>query len=347
MKLSVIIPVYNAAAFIPRALDSIYSQGMKEDDFEVICVDDCSPDNSYEVMTSYLYEGYHPENLIILRHSVNKRQGGGRNTGLRAARGKWILFMDPDDFFYPGTLNKLLEEAEKEPKLDTILFDRKRGDGTFENAKDDLSSLNLDTHTMTGEEFLLTNPVSGAVWNYLYRRDHLLATGILFEENVFFEDTDFMMNYLVHAKAIRFLPLVVYYYWLSNPDQTTQNIDKDQVKMMDHICLWYRVYKVAIEEKSRNLAASNVIMDLAKRSFRSYIKRYSCRISFRNLLTAFRRYHLTEPTGDGLFDFINRHPLIAAIIMKPFFSVELYIRKCLKMVLPESCIRFLKAKLRR
>ena len=51
MKLSVIIPVYNAAAFIGRALDSIYSQGMKDDDFEVICVDDCSPDNSYEVMT--------------------------------------------------------------------------------------------------------------------------------------------------------------------------------------------------------------------------------------------------------------------------------------------------------
>ena len=76
MKLSIILPVYNVAAFIPRALDSIYSQGMKEDDFEVICVDDCSPDNSYEVMTNYLYEGRHPENLIILRHSVNKCIGG-------------------------------------------------------------------------------------------------------------------------------------------------------------------------------------------------------------------------------------------------------------------------------
>ena len=126
MKLSVIIPVYNAAAFIGRALDSIYSQGMKEEDFEVICVDDCSPDNSYEVMMGYLHEGHHPENLIILRHSVNKRTGGARNTGIRAARGKWILFLDPDDFYLPDTLNKLLDAAEEDPRLDTVMFDGRR-----------------------------------------------------------------------------------------------------------------------------------------------------------------------------------------------------------------------------
>ncbi len=76
MKLSIIIPVYNASATVCRSLDSIYSQGLDPEDFEVICVDDCSTDNSVEVLRGYCYAGAHPGNLRVVRHLVNKRQGG-------------------------------------------------------------------------------------------------------------------------------------------------------------------------------------------------------------------------------------------------------------------------------
>lgn len=76
MKLSVIIPVYNAVGTICRSLDSIYAQGLDPREFEVICVDDCSTDSSVDVLNRYLYEGVHPDNLKVIRHPVNTRQGG-------------------------------------------------------------------------------------------------------------------------------------------------------------------------------------------------------------------------------------------------------------------------------
>ena len=324
MKLSIILPVYNVAAFIGRALDSIYSQGMKEDDFEVICVDDCSPDNSYEVISGYLYEGHHPENLIILRHSVNKRQGGARNTGIRAARGKWILTLDADDFYLPDTLKKLLEAAEADPRLDTVMFDIYIGDGTFDNAKFNYCPRNLDTRTMTGVEFLQKMPGICQLWKYLYRRDHLLATGFTIEENTRLEDVDFVLRYTAHSKAIRFLPLVVY-YWVQHPNQTTYYKGDNPKLIIEYIFLAYRIYRVAIEEKSHSPIASKVIMERARQMFRVRLTRAMWRLSFRDILATLRKYRL-EPTGDHLFDFVNRHTLFTAIVLtalKPFFNIAL------------------------
>jgi glycosyltransferase involved in cell wall biosynthesis len=89
---SFIIPVYNGAGVIECALDSIYSQGLQLEDFEVICVDDCSStEETFNTLINYKYNGVHPSNLIVLRHTVNKRQGGARNTGLKHAQGKWVL----------------------------------------------------------------------------------------------------------------------------------------------------------------------------------------------------------------------------------------------------------------
>ena len=74
---SIIIPVYNGAGVVERALDTIYSQGLLQEELEVICVDDCSPTmETYEALNNYMYAGRHPENLLVVRHEVNKRQGG-------------------------------------------------------------------------------------------------------------------------------------------------------------------------------------------------------------------------------------------------------------------------------
>lgn len=74
---SFIIPVYNGAGVVEHALDSIYSQGLSLEDFEVICVDDCSPTlDTYNALNNYVYHDVHPNNLHVIRHTVNKRQGG-------------------------------------------------------------------------------------------------------------------------------------------------------------------------------------------------------------------------------------------------------------------------------
>ena len=75
-QLSIVIPVFNGSNEINICLDSIYSQGMSPEQFEVICVDDCSTDSTVEVIEDYANR-MQPGNLKIIRHNVNKRQGGG------------------------------------------------------------------------------------------------------------------------------------------------------------------------------------------------------------------------------------------------------------------------------
>ena len=75
-QLSIVIPVFNGSNEINICLNSIYSQGMSPEQFEVICVDDCSTDSTVEVIEDYANR-MQPGNLKIIRHNVNKRQGGG------------------------------------------------------------------------------------------------------------------------------------------------------------------------------------------------------------------------------------------------------------------------------
>ena len=111
MKFSIIIPAYNSEKYIRHCIDSVISQNFPASEYEVIVVDDCSKDNQHAVISSYT-ENYPPSikhhknrlsnslpEVIIIKHAENKRQGGARNTGIKAARGEWILFVDSDDYW--------------------------------------------------------------------------------------------------------------------------------------------------------------------------------------------------------------------------------------------------------
>jgi glycosyltransferase involved in cell wall biosynthesis len=93
--LSIVIPIYNGADKLTNCLNSIYQQGLDEETFEVLCVDDCSTDNTSKVIEEYAL-GH--SNLIVLKNDINKNIGGARNTGIKAANGKYIMFfVDYDD----------------------------------------------------------------------------------------------------------------------------------------------------------------------------------------------------------------------------------------------------------
>ena len=94
--LSIVIPVHNGADSISHCLDSIWNQGLNDNEYEVICVNDCSTDNTAEVISTI--QKTH-SNLRLLSNSENLRAGGSRNYGVREAKGEYILFIDVDDYF--------------------------------------------------------------------------------------------------------------------------------------------------------------------------------------------------------------------------------------------------------
>lgn len=127
MKFSIIIPAYNVARYISDCCLSVLEQDFDPTEFEVIVVDDCSPDNLKDKITK-LQLKY--SNLVYLRHHKNKRQGGARNTGLATACGKYIMFLDGDDCWrYNNVLSVIYNVMEGE-NLD--LFQTT----TFENVSD-------------------------------------------------------------------------------------------------------------------------------------------------------------------------------------------------------------------
>ena len=105
MKVSIVIPVYNVEKYICRCIDSVLAQSYKN--FEVVVVDDQSPDRSIE-----LVESYQSEKIRIIRHVQNRGLPASRNTGVKHCHGDYLLFLDSDDFLKPHALEKCIAIAQ-------------------------------------------------------------------------------------------------------------------------------------------------------------------------------------------------------------------------------------------
>ena len=215
--LTFVVPCYNVETFVQRCLDSIFACGLEEDCFEVLCVNDCSPDNTIGILKSN--QKTHG-NLRIINHESNKGLGGGRNTGIREARGKYLWFVDSDDEIVTnGFANALSMALEKD--LDVLCFNYCRID---EEGKE------LSRHVVFGETsvssgYSFVNNVfgdsivyhMGYVVRFLYRADYLRSHQLFFPEQAHWEDTVFMPKSLLLSERIASVPQVFYAY-RANPD---------------------------------------------------------------------------------------------------------------------------------
>lgn len=122
MLLSIIIPVYNREDLIIKCLDSIPDRT----DTEIIVVDDNSTDRTLEVLNTYSQSR---DNMIIYHHNKNLGPGMARNTGLEFAKGKYIMFVDSDDYIYPDVFNYIMNTIISEEDSDIIFVKRERNDG--------------------------------------------------------------------------------------------------------------------------------------------------------------------------------------------------------------------------
>lgn len=108
MKISIIVPVYNVEQYLAECLESLVSQDMS--DYEIICIEDCSEDNSMSILKEYAQKY---SNIKIIRHTTNKGLSAARNSGIKAARGEYLQFVDSDDMIVKGACKKLYNNAKK------------------------------------------------------------------------------------------------------------------------------------------------------------------------------------------------------------------------------------------
>lgn len=314
MFLSIVIPVYNGADTIGRCLDSIYSQGLAESDFEVICVDDCSPELS-TVMTieNYKFKDNTPSNLILIKHKVNKRQGGARNTGIRAANGEWIQFMDCDDFLIENCMVKLLDILKRNPDLDLLTFNHYIGTETEVIEK--INRINNNTQVMTGYEYHIRQEIPSVTWECLFRKSRFYSYNVWFHENTRFEDVDSVIKYTILAGKVLYVPIDVYYHVLRKGQ--TSDIGHEVEKIRDEYLLSNRMANNAMVFKKISQYKTNgdYLMHYAALNRITFTKKDLWKLRFSERISLLREVRLPFKTGYRIPDFIYSHPVITSCVL--------------------------------
>lgn len=259
IRLSIIVPFYNVEKYIEQCIRSLYDQDIPKEEYEVICVDDCSPDSSRAIVEQLQTEF---STLQLITHEKNKKQGGARNTGLRAAKGEYIWFVDSDDFAESHCLKKLINEAEMSC-IDILHFDKK----VYQFGKCIQKSISYDDEKIyTGMQFILdknnkSRSCYPMVWCVFYKRTLLIDNKLFFEENVQFEDTDFALRVFMKAERVKHSNTIAYNYIVHN-QSATHSIDSP-MKMVYQVLLLSRSVNVLI--LCDNIEYSHFIEDYVRK----------------------------------------------------------------------------------
>ena len=244
---SIIVPVYNAADFLERCVDSILAQEYR--DFEVILVDDGSTDTSPVICDRYAQA----DGRVVVIHKSNSGVSDTRNLGISRARGTYLQFVDSDDWLAPSATGMLFQAALG-GCCDLVIADFYRVVGDRVAQKGDIE----ETAVMTREEFaghMMENPADfyyGVLWNKLYRRDIIMEHHLVMDKDISWcEDFMFNLEYIRCAQRFIAIHVPIYYYVKRKGSLVSQGVSISKtIKMKLGVFEYYNnFYKHILDEK--------------------------------------------------------------------------------------------------
>lgn len=254
---SVVIPVYNAAAHIQETISSIISQDHKN--IEIIIVNDASADSSAADAKTLLENSGRA--FRIIDHTKNLGVAAARNTGLDSAKGRYIWFCDSDDKAEKNFVSRLLAEAE-DKNADIAFCGIKQYYESENRLIDDLIAFIPDS--LSSEKYL-TSWAEGklylwSIWNFLFRREHITKNGLRFHEGCRLgEDTEFLLKAVACASRVCCVNEMLYTY-VHHSGQVTES--RKNPEMLRHVML------------SRLRAGRFLLRHTHSRKIRNYILNY-------------------------------------------------------------------------
>lgn len=263
-KVSIIIPVYNVEKYLRKCLDSCINQTLKE--LEIIVVNDCSPDNSDEIMQEY--EIRYPDLIKCIYLKENIKLGGARNRGIEIAQGKYIMFVDSDDYIAEDMCEKLYNSIISND-ADIVICDCYH---VINDGEKYLAAFNPEAHSKDNiqKQLFFNNSVQISAWGKLYKKE-LLGT-CLFPEHLYYEDLATVLIWLLKAEKINYIAEPLYYYLYRNNSIT--NVYEYSNKIQEVTAL----IKLIENLKNENLFDINNY-DIKKHILKlvySFIIRYMC-----------------------------------------------------------------------
>ena len=205
MRLSIVIPVYNVEKYIKKCLLSCAHQNIPTDDYELIVVNDGSPDNSLQICKDILPA---IKNMTIISQE-NKGLSGARNTGLKQASGDYIWFVDSDDWIEENCLKDIISTINKQ-QSDIFWLGH---DVVSEGNVIDEFIPKKTVKPISGEDFYVDylNELF-YIWKFIYKREFLLKNKLAFYEGILYEDLEFTPRALHLAESCVTIPHIFYHY---------------------------------------------------------------------------------------------------------------------------------------
>lgn len=234
--ISIIIPIYNVEKYLSTCFDTILGQPFTN--FELILVNDGSIDKCGEICDNYVKQ----DERIKVIHKKNGGLSSARNAGIEAARGKYIVFVDPDDKIAENYFISLYSIAE-EKQCDAVVSGYK----TIPTNNIIIPSFKLNT-VMYGRDFVLSSSNVHSkndlcfVWRYIYKLSIIKNKNIRFNEQVFIgEDVIFNLEFLLESQRVYAIPEQLYFYTVNNPDSLMRVPYKP--KLESSLILQYKIRK--------------------------------------------------------------------------------------------------------
>lgn len=250
--LSIIVPVYNVEEYLDECIQSILNQTYN--DIELILVDDGSSDRSLEICQNY---GKKDFRVRVMMQS-HKKAAAARNTGIRAARGEFITFVDSDDYIDTMAYERLIA-IMKDKKLDVI-----RGSYCIEENKkyrNDVKREKIEKYTMSGSQYF--NEVYGNnlycvhVGIGIYRRQYILDNDLFFYEGITHEDELWIPRMVIHANKICHVDDYFYYYrYREGSVMRRKNLTQNGI---DCVKVSYELAKEMVPKESKKIWNDNVL----------------------------------------------------------------------------------------
>lgn len=333
MLFSVIIPVYNVEMYVKACIRSVVEQVFPTEQYEIIVVNDCSPDSAIDIVKSMQPDVM---NLRVVEHDTNKHLGGGRNTGMKVAKGEYVLFLDSDDcWLHNHVLSMFKAIIDENRNIDIIKSTRYCSFiGTVDlNAHKEAPRHNMQI--LNGKEYIMSDRYFSNVWTGCYRRDFLQFNQLKFREHVAYEDSDWTLAAFWQAEKIGLIDDVFYCY-RNNPESIT---NKPNLKVFeDNIKSIYAVDAVIRDNGIYGKYALRSY-ERIKKSILSYIRitrNYPIADSFR-VLAPLRHSRLMSVNQYVfslkerlLFTSLQYCPVIVIVTVKIMTYIKRRILKCLK-----------------
>jgi glycosyltransferase involved in cell wall biosynthesis len=353
--ISIIVPVYNVKKYLNKCLDSILYQTYQN--FELLLIDDGSTDGSSEICDLYLKK----DSRINVIHKKNEGVSVARNIGIQVAKGKYIQFVDSDDFLDENMTDYLMKEIDTNNSLTICNIELYYKDK--KNCRN-LITISDEKKRYTIKEYLTIfvlkykiSPFIGSPCNKIFKKDILLNNKIKFKENqIFAEDFMFNIEYLYHVSDITVIKEPLYFYRIDTENSLTKDLKPAKYWWNNYKNLYIKYKNIfyfydLMEDNNLKilLFVEFAVRDCIRKSFRSKYK-----VSFHNKIQSIIDIcedSLTQETM-SLFEckdiymkvirFFSKYKLyniLGFLLILHSYLVNLY--KCLLKILNNySCNRF-------